>query len=268
MSEVSNCRNQKIGIMWVNSYGIKHNTLAFYQNIRKQNKKTIIIEDNCLCIPETERTVPTEEVDLELYSTGYSKYVQMSKEGGFGLLRDNLKYNDVCFSYNINGYKQQQDKVVECLKTNSTFTYEENDWLPTDPLVSDKYPIEQYLQDIRCLTSKSKKHKDKINAIYNANIPNILKLGGDLWRYNILLPSEYNRDLLLDKIFTKGLYASNHYMSVARIFKQQICINAEREACQIINLFNEEKYSEDMAFETAKIINDYLIELSIVDESQ
>lgn len=73
---------------------------------------------------------------------------------------------------------------------------------------------------------------------------------------------------MLDKIFTKGLYASNHYMSVARIFKQQICINAEREACQIINLFNEEKYSENMAFETAKIINDYLIELSIVDESQ
>lgn len=57
MSEVSNCRNLKMGIMWVNSYGIKHNTLAFYQNIRKQNKNTIIIEDNCLCIPETERHV-------------------------------------------------------------------------------------------------------------------------------------------------------------------------------------------------------------------
>lgn len=178
ISEVSKCENSKIGIMWVNSYGTRHNTLEFYQNIRKHGKNTMIIEDNCLCIPETERTEPTEEVDLELYSTGYSKFVQMPNEGGYGLLRDNLIYDDLFLSYNINGYKQQQDRVIACLKTNNTFIYEENDWLPTEPFISDKYSIEQYLHDIRCLSSKSKKHKDRINAIYNAEIPNYLKWGG------------------------------------------------------------------------------------------
>lgn len=88
--------------------------------------------------------------------------------------------------------------------------------------------------------------------------------GGKIWRYNIFLPSKYDRDLLVDKIFTNGLYASTHYMSVARIFKQQICINAERESSQIINLFNEEKYSEKMAFETVNIIKDF-IKLSAVN---
>lgn len=89
--------------MWVNSYGTRHNTLEFYQNIRKHGKNTMIIEDNCLCIPETERTEPTEEVDLELYSTGYSKFVQMPNGGGYGLLREDLIYDDLFLSYNING---------------------------------------------------------------------------------------------------------------------------------------------------------------------
>ena len=48
---------------------------------------------------------------------------------------------------------------------------------------------------------------------------------------------------------------------VAFMFKHQHCLNAEREAPLLLNLFNEQKYSEDMARETAKIVNKILKEV-------
>lgn len=71
---------EKKGVVIVNAYGYKQNCSDFYQSVRSLHPGMVIIEDNCLCIPETVKSEPSHLVDLELYSTGSSKYAPIAEE--------------------------------------------------------------------------------------------------------------------------------------------------------------------------------------------
>lgn len=251
-------QTNKVGILYVNTYGCVHDTETLYKSLHAERQNLIIIEDNCLCVPETIRRSPKNFVDIELYSTGYSKFVQLESQGGYGIIRDELCYMDYKSYYNDQGYTQQQKEIVSCWKKDILFKYHENNWLPSLPFLNKDYTLESYLNNIRKEIVKSKNHKDKINEIYDRELPEAIKLGSEFntWRYNLILPNINLRNEILETLFNEGLYASSHYKSVAYIFKGIRCINAEKESDLIINLFNEEKYTEQMAKRTADVICD------------
>lgn len=104
---------------------------------------------------------------------------------------------------------------------------------------------------------RSMEHKTIVNSIYENNLPDSIKMDGVYhnWRYMLLLPKLGLRQRILERLEAEGLYASPHYRSVAYMFKRQHCYNAEQEAPLLLNLFNSEKYTEEMAQKTTVIIN-------------
>lgn len=251
------CISKNIGIFFVNAYGAHQDTKEFYKKIKLLAPKSIIIEDNCLCIPETQRELPLDNVELEFYSTGYSKYVHMPIGGGFGLIRDGLHYNDFIECFNVDGYSEQQNKIKVCRKSEELFVYNENNWLPSQSVISEDYTIEDYINEVRQMVIKSREHKQVINDLYNHTLPEDIKVGMDYnnWRYMLLFPTQSIRDKIMEALFDAQLFASPHYQSAAYLFKRVRCPNTEYEAKRLLNLFNEKRYTKSMAIKTADIIN-------------
>lgn len=64
-----------------------------------------------------------------------------------------------------------------------------------------------------------------------------------------------DRDQILRDIFNAGLFAGTNFPSVAKMFKGQHCDKAEKEETHILNLFNDFRVNEDMAYRTCELIN-------------
>lgn len=255
---VRECPDCKVGVLFVNAYGTRNDTKQFYEDIRTLRNDMIIIEDDCLCVPVTRRTNPVENVDLEFYSTGNSKYVQMPMEGGYGMIRDGFAYNQIEAPFNENGYDEQLKKIRACRRNRKQFQYEENNWLPLASFISNKLSADDYFREIERRIVISRNHKQIIDSIYDEILPNELRLGEayNTWRYTLALPSHDMRETVMDALGAENLYASSHYQSAAYLYKHIHCRNTECEADRILNLFNEEKYSVEMAQRTAEIINE------------
>lgn len=265
LNSLETFRMEKTGIVFVNAYGYKQQCSDFYHILKSQYPRSIVIEDNCLCIPETARSEPSHYVDLELYSTGSSKYAPIAGEGGYGIYdADKWEYSDYSEQYNAEEDENIFYHLKQCRLHDWSFTYDDCNWLQfTKSKELSELSDEQYLKKVAEQVNRSMEHKMKINAIYDKDIPEEIKMDGVFhnWRYMLLLPHPGLQQRILSELQNKGLYASPHYRSVAFMFKHQHCLNAEREAPLLLNLFNEQKYSEDMARETSKIVNNILKEV-------
>lgn len=262
MRSLSSIETEKKGIVIVNAYGFRQSCSDFYQSVRSSHPGTVIIEDNCLCIPEIVKSEPSNMVDLELYSTGSSKYAPIAEEGGYGIYdADKWEYSDYSEQYNAEEDKDTFYHLKQCRLHDWTFSYEDCNWLQfikSNDLL--KLSDDQYLKKVAKQIIRSMEHKNIINTIYDNNLPDSIKMDGVYhnWRYMLLLPKPGLRQRILDKLEEEGLYASPHYRSVAYMFKKQRCINAEKEAPLLLNLFNSEKYTEEMALKTTAIINEII----------
>lgn len=123
-------------------------------------------------------------------------------------------------------------------------------WLDCSPLKMDAI---QYFGIIKAKIAKVKADKDIINKIYRGNLPKELQWdeGYDNWRF---MMSVDNRDQLIKAIFDAGLFAGTNFPSVSWMFKGQHCEKAEEEAAHILNLFNDFRVNEEMAYKTCEII--------------
>lgn len=74
------------GLLFVHSYGKLFDNEVFYQKLKALNPNFCIIDDRCLCRPELDGSLPAN-VDMELYSTGYAKYIELSY-GGYGITKE------------------------------------------------------------------------------------------------------------------------------------------------------------------------------------
>ena len=246
------------GVLFVNAYGKKYDTASFYVKVKQQFPDSVIIEDNCLCIPETSRTVPEQNVDLELYSTGKSKYAQLPIGGGYGFTIDDCGYDDYQEEFYRDDDVKQHELLRYCRLNHTPFSYKDNHWLAFQRTTMEGISDQDYLAMVTAQTVKSLNHKAALNSIYDSFIPDSIKMDRSLnnWRYMLNLPSNQMQQDILAELDKNGLFASTHYASAAYLFKQQNCINAEKEYQVILNLFNELKYSEEMATKTAIIIKE------------
>lgn len=240
-------KSQIDGLIFVHAYGKLFDNAEFYEQVKSINPNFVIIDDKCLCIPDLTLTVK-KNIDLELFSTGYSKYVDLSY-GGWGILQDNYSYDMHMLPFNITEYISVMDSIRNSLTLETRFKYVDTDWLDTTPLIAK----EEYLEKVHNKLEKIKQHKDEINFIYNDKLPEHIKFkaGYENWRFMVQIS---DRKKILNAIKESNLFAGTNFPSVAYIFNNQQMPIAEVYQQTNINLFNDFRINRDSAEKICEII--------------
>lgn len=170
------------------------------------------------CLCTPNLEYPQTNADICLYSVGEKKQVDMGR-GGFAYLQESLNY--------------------------------ERCGLKSESFMDDSFWAFEY-DTIQKKTYESLQQRILINSIYETYLPKDIQFSGDFqnWRFNIFVK---DKQRVLNALFNKGLFASSHYRPLV-----DNCPNANTLHNHVINLFNDFHYSEEMALETCRIINDII----------
>jgi hypothetical protein len=94
-------------------------------------------------------------------------------------------------------------------------------------------------------------HKSKINQVYRNNLSNSIIINPNhenkpSWRFNIRVSK---KEELLKEIFKNKLFASSLYQRIDGVFIETIISAPIAELLQkeVVNLFNDKYYTDDMA---------------------
>lgn len=209
------------GVLHVKTFGIDIDSEPFYKEIKALNNDIFIIDDMCPSIQNFNHSIENSYASLALFSSGYSKYVDIGY-GGFGFLKNSEFKNTF----------EDKSSTVEFL------TY--------------KNLLEQEID-------KMKIQKKLLNNIYQKGLSSKLYLGEKFnnWRFSIMVP---NKDEILNEIFKiDGLFASSHYPQVDYAYTDTPIkhSNAQEVHSQIINLFNDFRFTAEKASKVVEIINRY-----------
>ena len=239
------------GILWLRSYGANNNNIKFFESVKKINKSFVIIDDRCLMKPKFDHTY--EHSDLIIYSTGYSKFVDYDW-GGFGFINNkDYLYRSQKLNFINDHLSELNNSFKYCMEQGIKYEYSDSKWLGgTMELDYDNYK-NKILNDLPNIS----KHKKSINSLYLNNILKEAQLPGDYhdWRFNILVN---NKAQLLKSIFNKKLFASNHYYPITKLINYGYAPNSEKLFNHVINLFNDKRYTENMATDTIDIVNKHI----------
>ena len=208
------------GLLFVNTYGVKTDSESFYKKIKEIKPEIFIIDDKCLCVQNFDFDINESYSSLTLFSSGYSKYVDIGY-GGFGYLKE--------------------ENFGDIFEDNSTGI----DFLDYKAMLTEKIPI-------------MREHKAKINTIYREGIPTALHLGREFedWRFSILIN---DKEVLLKDIFEEGFFASSHYEAIDYKYVKDPMTNSNARvvASRVVNLFNDHRFDENMAERVVTIINKF-----------
>tara|TARA_Y100000590_G_scaffold292814_1_gene329709 strand:+ start:25759 stop:26742 length:984 start_codon:yes stop_codon:yes gene_type:complete len=236
------------GILWVRTYGADYNNEEIFKTIKNINSKIIIIDDRCLQIPKFDP--PKSICDLVIYSTGYSKYVDIGW-GGYGFTNNKYLESDYNLTFEQDDLDIITNKIRKSLINNSPFNYNDNNWLGGEKKINS---FREYKNHINKTIPISKATKVKMNTIYADYLPKEIQLPKifNNWRFNILVK---NKSEIMKKINSKNLFSSSHYPSLPKIFLKPECNNAKILGDHVINLNNDFRLNEKQAKSLCKIIN-------------
>lgn len=243
------CEKQQIDILFfVRTYGIQEDFNQLFNQVKKWNPSIVIIEDCCLCKPDLE-TLIHDNIDLQLYSTGYAKYVELG-EGGFGKVQDWYSNKNIVDEFEPIHLERIKEEYIACIKEKRQITYKESNWLD---LRRCEVSRDVYFEKVQEIYPRIEVQKNKINDIYYEIIPKVLQFKKCYqdWRFNIYVA---NKNEVLKALYQNELFASSHYVSVQGVFTTIHFPNVFLVQSGIINLFNDFRYNEDMAYKTACII--------------
>lgn len=237
------------GVLFVHAYGHKYDNKSFYAQVKSIDSSLQIIDDCCLCEPDTSDQLESN-IDLQLFSTGYAKYIELSY-GGYGKSRF---FGGAIFEYKFDDEVEvkQQQYIKRCFKEGTRYELDSDlEWLDGSPL---KMTPEEYFGIINAKRDKVKHDKGLINKIYRENLPKSIQMGDDFlnWRFMLLVEDQ---EKVLDAIFNAGLFVGTNFPSVSYMFKGSSAPVAENESKHIVNLFNDFRINEDQALKICQIIN-------------
>ncbi len=240
------------GFLYSHTYGDESTPNDFFRFIRNIDENILIIDDRCLCLPDTSLSSPSF-ADVIIYSTGYSKIVDIGF-GGYAKISPEITFKNIRLAYREDDLKAIETEYKKSSSSRSAYIYQDCDWLETE---SENRDWAMYFHQIEAALVDSLKHRKMINEIYISLLPTeyCLPPGYQRWRFNLLVPA---RDELLKAIFDEGLFASSHYASLGGIMGPGNCPVAEDLASQVVNLFNDFHFTEDMARNICAIILDVL----------
>jgi len=237
---------QYAGVLFVRTYGHPGDFEMFFRELKQRDAGVRLIDDRCLARPGFEHSGGV--ADLELYSTGYSKFVDIGW-GGWGFSRGEVKYIRSDLSYNPAAHDMLVQRFRVALAHQSRFECPETPWLDA------RLPEIAWSDFRRLVESKMEKsahHREHLNAIYNEELQQwALPADCHDWRFSILCdrPQE-----LLEKISAAGHFASAHYASLVPMFGEGIAPVAQEYGRRVVNLFNDFRYDTARARALAQII--------------
>lgn len=170
------------------------------------------------CLCMPDAQIADSAADMVLFSTGEKKPVNLGI-GGIGFVADGWNYAECVVDEN------------EVLNNAS--------WELDDDVLLSKMDA-------------TIAHKEKLNAIYQKALPKSIQLpeAYQHWRFNIMAP---NKEEVMQAIFDAGLFASGHYAP-----QSDVCPVAAKLYEHVINLFNDEYFTEEQAIRTCEVINGVL----------
>lgn len=245
---------KKIGLLHYNhTYGcISNNDVLFISEIKKQFPNILIVDDKCLSIPALSNT---ENCDLTMYSTGYSKYLYING-GGYSCMSEKYNYRNYITKF-LPECEENFDKHIKSCHANHA---------PVDKniMLSDWIPFEfsdgDYFERMFAQKEKTDAHKKMINEVYSV-IPGSLPMEYNNWRYNLLLE---NAEECRKELFENGLFCSYHYMSLGNgYFSSEKTPNADYLEKHVINLFNDFCYTREQAEKTAELLKNKVVPAEI-----
>ncbi len=225
------------GLLYAHTYGEPSAPNEFFASIKSISPETTIIDDRCLCIPDLEAD-PANKADIQLYSTGHAKIVELNF-GGYAFLNDELNYQPVTLAFDQRHYDAIEESYKHALNRQQQFIYQDSNWLETE---TELPPWRDYQQKIRLDLGPSLGQRRLLNAFYIERLPVEMQLppSYQTWRFNIRLK---NKQSVLNTIFSSGLFASSHYASLAGIMGEGDAPRAELLAGEVINLFNDQHFT-------------------------
>ncbi len=245
-----------VALLFVHTFGIEINVDTFFKKLKEINQEIFIIDDRCLMIPNFDVDIESSFADLFLYSTGYSKYIDLSW-GGFAFLKEKYLYKRNLLEFREEDLEEFSKQIQKCIDNESFLKYKDSSWLGSNTILY--YNFNKYKAVIKEKTKLMKEHKKKLNKIYNDNLSKEIFLGDEFnnWRFSILVD---DKERLLDKIFGNKLFASSHYKETEFMFKKSYSKNTNVRLIHknIINLFNDFRFDEEKAFKVVNIINKHI----------
>lgn len=248
--------NKYSGILTVRNYGEEKGQISFFSKIKKQAPHLKIIDDACLGYPDFNNQLP-KEVNLELYSTGYSKAIDIGY-GGFGKIHANDSLENITdFNFDEKSLIEMNQYYINVINNS---THINNECFKSNWLNSELIDVKLYKEEVNAFIPKAKSHKAKLNEIYDdLLLPKFKEKRLSVhWRYNLRLA---NPNFVLDKIIQEGLFASRHYYPLNKVFTNTFCPEWETAYNFMLNLFNDFRFNEEKARECCKIINHYAKEV-------
>jgi len=232
------------GLLFVRTYGSYYDTSDFFCDIKHISNNLLIIDDRCLCKPSL--CYEKNNADIQLYSTGYSKYIELNR-GAFAFVENDgvgdkmMLLPDLTFDDTID-----VEEIVKQHKVHhSTIISAPDNWLNT--LLITGVESEIYFESIKSKINETDNHKKRINDIYASHLSRYVlnDLSYNQWRFNIIVR---NKAKLLETIFSNSLFASSHYFPANRIFESSaITPNSDWLYENVINLFNDFHFTIEKA---------------------
>lgn len=236
------------GIVYAHTYGDPSTPREFFSEVKHLHEDVLVIDDRCLCTPNLEVDA-SNPADILLFSTGPTKTVDLGY-GGYAFLGADIAYQPHPQPFHPKDLDALEQAYKGSLKNCRPFLYCDSAWLQTEGPPTEK---EAYFGEIRKARPVFLAHRRAINAVYVSRLPEEIQLPEpyQMWRFNLLVK---DKATLLKALFGAGLFASSHYASLAGIFTPGSCQQAESLASQVINLFNDQHYTQEMAERTCDII--------------
>lgn len=236
------------GLLYAHTYGEASTPDDFFSSIKNIAPELLIVDDRCLCIPNLEADL-NNLADVQLYSTGYAKIVELNF-GGYAFLRESVEYQPQYLPFDPQHHGAVETSYKDAISQRKQFIYEDSDWLETERALPS---WNEYQETIKSKLSVSLEQRRAINEIYSKLLPAEIQLPQRFqsWRFNILLK---NRDAVLAAIFARKLFASAHYASLAGIIGAGNAAQSEALASEVINLFNDHHFTLTQAEQVSKII--------------
>jgi dTDP-4-amino-4,6-dideoxygalactose transaminase len=236
------------GVLFVHSYGNTQATFELFKEIRCKRDELFLIDDRCIDIPLTQESSQNSLANLNLYSTGYAKFVEFGY-GGFGYLSDDTSYHTINAPYSEVNHSDLIIQMNHSIQSQQPFEYYASNWLEYINNLDER----SYFERIEAQIPVSRVHKDSLNAIYMQHLPKEIQMPIALcqWRFNLQVE---NKAELLKAIFDAGLFASSHYASVSNIFSDKYSPVAEAAHARMLNLFNDHRFTTQKAKEVCEII--------------
>jgi len=241
------------GLLYAHTYGESSVPYDFFGVIKEKFPDLLIIDDCCLCVPRLNAD-QLNPADVQLYSTGYGKIVDLNF-GGYAFMLDEINYKNVSLPFTPQAYDEMERLYKQAIHQRSRFVYRDSDWLDT---ASPMPTWDEYRHQIETQLVQVIQHGSLLNAVYAEMLPAGIQLPRAYqdWRFNIRVK---NQQRIVDAIFSAGLFASSHYASLANIFGDGVDGNANTLANEVVNLFNDYHFTLKQAEQICQVILENLM---------